>query len=474
MSTLSYQPKQSPNSFAYPVMSPVEMFVEKYSEEHLKIGEGTALFDAIFQFHQKYLNNELYKSIEAKPYSLEKQYLYNDSKLSATVKHEIKTLISEVNATVRPPIITPQEGFKASYFVIAIKNPRLILLQNDPDLEALVEWDIIVYIKLGRVLDPLQPNEKEFISKVLTTGIVTTNANVTLSTKSNIWQVQANLYFPLTQINIEAPQGLFKDLLTSFLPSKDMTTSVTDCFLQLLSDQAAITPRMCLGGKMLPGEKLLGISGFHVNYVIRAYKKSAVLCLCIDTSLKSKGGGLGLIMPFLEGSQFAYYFSEKVAQAVVSSRWQRNSVMKSFTKETKIPLKDPDNKKKTVYGKAMVKWEWMKVPNVHIAISPGSDGALRLKSVGNLTLLKIWNHKNEKVEKEDYPDLFKTVQRGLAVDVKMFETKKTKTAYPIINHNMQLIEPLYIPVASNQSITVESGLISGAIYGVIIRGKFSN
>ena len=461
-------------SRAYPIIEPSSAIFTKCSQEEIEIGKGTAGFDAIFQFRADFLTGQLRTNLMKKPYDLEASFLFDSGGLSDTVMIKIKRIIAKLNATISPKIKSEKEGFKPAYFRIAAHDAALEF-DPDPDKEVTMKLDVVVYLHLGHGQDIWHPLEWETTAEPLAFAFVTMYPKIKLVEDQVALQVNADLDFTVSSAPvIGGGDKMFQELRQTFLPTTDLDSAVQGLLAPLMTDHVSITPRMCIGGKMYPGETLPGIGAFDVSYVIRDHLKSSILGLCVETSAGGSGAGLGLVRPFLGTSNFGYFFSEKVANGVFRSRWARKSTIKKFTGETKVPLEDPDNSNKTVYGKAKVKWVWKKMSSVHVLLSPGTLGALRLKTVGELTILELWNHKNEKVAKADYPDLFKTVTRGYAVDLFLFENPvATPVADAVANQGMQLLQALYRPTVNCLKLQAISGVLSGAVGGGIVRGTLS-
>lgn len=466
-----------PKSFesrAFPTLDGTNAVFRRPSEEETGIGKGNSNFDAIFQFRDTFLTAQLRHSLSSKGYVLEFQAVFTESGLSTTARSAVRTTVQALNERMATMPGAERGDFAPVGFRVRLLHPTLTLTPGDPDSEARVDWSVQVYLRLARGQDLLTKGEHEYLDEPLANGSLYHYPALKAGKSEVEHRLWALLDFSGATATVSATDPLFLDLLNSgFLPGKTLEAATVDALAPLSKDELRVTPRMCLAGEMLKGETLAGYGAFSVHTAIKTLAAGHLLCLCVDATVGGGGAGLGMVRPFLGSRSFAWYFSQPLLQAVVALRWARKGTIREFTAETSVPLQDPDNEKNTVFGRARVKWRWTGLVGAYVAHVPGSTGAVRLKTVGDLTVLKLWDHKEEAVDSGDYPALFKPVMQGQSVDFELFETGKSDVQEAVRKLGYQLFQPLYRPTVAKGFLTNVSGVLSGAVWGGVARGDLS-
>ena len=364
-------------------------------------------FDIIMQFSQKFVSDQFSASVSNLPYSLKKYYSYSSAMLSPRITGAISDITATLNAE------NPGESFMPVKFAVSLVHPVLELLTTDPDVKVIATWQLVLAVSMATGVDvPLH----SFRERVLAIGRVTTRPSIDLVKNATMHQIRAELDFSYSKAKITDADPMMTEFIQGFLPSCDIPTAINDVMTILQQNRPRITPQMSVGGKMFPGQQLPFADTFVAACVIGQQNGASIFSICANVFSTSGWGTLTMVPAMLGSSRFAYYVSEQTARAVVFHRWGRKDTIKEFIEETKVPLQDPHDKDAVVWGKAQVKWVWKTLDDVFIPPAPATHGALRIKGMGELTILTLWNQDGRDIKPADQPALFAASSQPYAMD----------------------------------------------------------
>ncbi|MCL4402571.1 MAG: hypothetical protein M1436_07920 [Acidobacteria bacterium] len=452
------------------------------SPDEITIGAMMAGYDAIFQFRLDLINAQFSTSLQSKPYRLEAHYQFTGSVLSSRVEAAVAMVLSKVNRSRAPaprfrsavPVYgdagTPGDlgPFWIQWFRISFDPPTLEI-SEDPDKEVIITWPVTVWLRMARG-KLMTPGEGEFLDEPLASGRAVITGSIALETdpaKSQTWAV---ILPRRAAPSILSTDPLFEDLLLHMVPSANLEAAINSLLAPLLADTIRVTPTMCIGGMMQPGESLPGYTNFNVYKAKCRDGDQWVISIFLDAMAGGAGTGVTQVRSCVGRRNFAYCFSKGIAQAVIAQRWARSSTLKSFTTTSEVPLQDPDNENNTVYGSATVSWAWKNLVSTMILHTVDGAGAVRVNAIGEIKILELRDHKGQKLNPNDRPELFQPVTKGWAVDHIMFESVPPSVNRYVAIQGMQLLKPLYRPTASELKLSNISGLLSGSTFGGIVRG----
>jgi hypothetical protein len=482
-------------------------------------------FDAMFQFRSDLLSTYLGRNVRNNLITSFTVIEYDATGLSQAVKSEIynrfraalvarsssPTVVITIGAEPQSQPQPTVPDVDSYLFRITVLNPRITLRVNaQGQFDTRVRWTVEVAVgipvgpgttapgtptvpftpSLGTVpvtgtsetgvnLPPDNPpptsstgQNIEFI--FLTSGEALTDANVELGQLAALFQVWARLDFSGTSINVRsAGDDLFQNLL-----NQQINDAVVYVLSPLLTNpEVNITPLMSLGGMLRPNEQLPGVGNFRVDHVstFGNVSRQQVLSICVNIGPGQQAGNLDLVRPFVANENFAYYVSEPIIQAVIYSRWLRDTPK---VLETMIPVEMADQNDPAIirHGRARVRASFDVPLEIVLApTDPTLPDAIRIAGFYQLQLLELWDYQNQPVQ--DLGELGNPVVNPYVIRIYLFggltSSAQGDAGQFLDEIARSLLPSIYRPTTQEIQFRRVRGTTSQAVSGVFLHGHLS-
>jgi hypothetical protein len=308
-----------------------------------------------------------------------------------------------------------------------------------------------------------------------TEGRADTQANVRVTTNPAQYHAWGRLDFSGTGVNIHASiDPLFGDLLNDEINSQ-LTIAIQQALALIFArTDLNITPRMALGGVLLPNEQLVGFQQFQVSVVtgFGNWPANHVLSLCINV-LPGTAGDSTLVRPFVDQKNFAYFLSESIVRAVLQLRWARLPPPVEFT--GMVPI-DMEVSGRTGRGRGQVQYRIRDLTEILFDVTTVDlPDAIRFSGESETTLIAAWTDQNQAVaDLGSYgnpvtgPYVFRIFPFGGVPPLPPGPAQQFFDTFL-----SQILDPIYRPSAELVRVREVFGRISSPLHALFVRGQLS-